>query len=119
MKSFRPGDEIGRREVLHGLVWLASPVTVVEDDGNKLAVRVDPGNPLYFPQHPYGPHLWSFNHTEWGGSIVLQLFRQGDLYSVWKIFEPAGRSAIGTPTSRHPSHATRITSTPWSSAWTS
>lgn len=29
-------------------------------------------------------------HSEWGGAIVLQLYRSGDLYSVWKFFDPDG-----------------------------
>lgn len=86
---FQPGHVIERREVLHGKVWLSSPVTVVHDDGERLAVRLDPGSAFEFPDHPFGVHPWA-SHSEWGGSIVLQLYRAGDLYSVWKIFEPDG-----------------------------
>lgn len=89
MRLFRPGHVIERREVLHGELWLSSPVTVVHDDGERLAVRLDPGSKFVFPDHPFGVHPWAA-HSEWRGSIVLQIYRMGDLYSVWKIFEPDG-----------------------------
>lgn len=89
MSLFQPGHFIERREVLHGELWLSSPVTVVYDDGERLAVRLDPGSMFTFPNHPFGVHPWA-NHSEWGASIVLQLYRTGDLYSVWKFFEPDG-----------------------------
>ncbi|WP_340536798.1 DUF402 domain-containing protein [Nocardioides sp. GXZ039] len=87
--SFEPGASIERREVLHGELWLTHPVTVVDDDGEHLAVRLDPGSPFTFPRHPFGVHPWA-QHRAWGGSIVLQLYRTGDLYSVWKMFEADG-----------------------------
>lgn len=89
MSAFQAGDVIERREVLHGEVWLTCPVTVVNDDDKVLAVRVDPGAPFKFPKHPFGPHPWE-PHPAWEGSIVLQLYRPGDLYSVWKILETDG-----------------------------
>ena len=64
-------------------------MTVVHDDGEHLAVRLDPGSPFTFPDHPFGVHPWA-GHSAWGGSIVLQVYRAGDRYSVWKIFEPDG-----------------------------
>ena len=89
MPPFQPGQVIVRREVLHGETWLASPVTVVHDDGDRLAVRLDPGATFTFPAHPFGVHPWAM-HAEWGGAVVLQLYRSGDLYSVWKFFDPDG-----------------------------
>lgn len=89
MSLFQTGQVIERREVLKGELWLTSPVTVVSDDGDRLAVRLDPGSPFTFPSHSFGVHPWA-GHTEWGGSIVLQLYREGDLYSVWKFFTPEG-----------------------------
>lgn len=87
--TFAVGSVIDRREVLHGHVWMDAPVRAVSDDGEHLAVRIDPGAPLAFPAHPFGPHPWS-HHKAWGGSIVLQVYRPDDLYSVWKIFETNG-----------------------------
>lgn len=77
---------IERREVLHGRTWLSMPVTVVEDDRDVLAARVDPGAPMTFPPHPFGPHPWSAQ-AAWGGTTVLQLHRPGDWYAVWRLFD--------------------------------
>jgi hypothetical protein len=89
MSPFQAGQVIERREVLNGEVWLSSPVTVVHDDGDRLAVRLDPGSVFTFPSHSFGVHPWA-EHPEWRGSIVLQLYRAGDLYGVWKFFAPDG-----------------------------
>jgi len=86
---FRPGQVVTRREVLHGRPWLQSPVTVVADDGDVLAVLLEPGSVFTFHEHPFGPHPWSA-HTAWGGTTVLQLHRQGDAYGVWKFFDDDG-----------------------------
>ena len=77
MSPFQAGRVIERREVLNGEVWLSSPVTVVHDDGDRLAVRLDPGSVFTFPSHSFGVHPWA-EHPEWRGSIVLQLYRAGD-----------------------------------------
>lgn len=83
---FAAGSTILRREVLHGEVWLQSPVTVIADDGTELAVLLEPGSPFTFPDHPFGPHPWrSFDH--WSRTHVLQLYRADLLYSVWLFFE--------------------------------
>ncbi len=87
--TFEPGQVIERREVLHGELWLTHPVTVIKDDGEMLAVRLDPGSPFTFPPHPFGVHPWAHQQV-WGGMIALQLYRTGDLYSVWRFFEPDG-----------------------------
>jgi Protein of unknown function (DUF402) len=84
--TFRPGAEITRREVLHGRLWLDHPVTVVADDGDVLAVLLEPGSRFRFHEHPFGPHPWSA-YDAWGDTTVLQLHREGDAYGVWKFFE--------------------------------
>lgn len=84
--TWRPGQTITRREVLHGELWMDHPVTVVADDGDVFAVRLDPGSPFTFHEHPFGPHPWGA-HSAWGGRQVLQIHREGDGYSVWKFFE--------------------------------
>ncbi len=63
--TFRPGTEITRREVLHGRLWLDHPVTVVADDGEVLAVLLEPGSRFRFHEHPFGPHPWSA-YDAWG-----------------------------------------------------
>ena len=85
----RPGTEITRREVLHGRLWLTHPVTVVADDGEVLAVLLEPGSAFTFHEHPFGPHPWR-RFGAWGGTTVLQLHREGDAYAVWKFFGEGG-----------------------------
>lgn len=87
--TFAPGAVIARRELLHGRLWLEHPVTVVADDGEVLAVRLDPGSRFDFPDHPFGHHPWSAN-TAWGDTVVLQLNRPETMYGVWKIFGANG-----------------------------
>jgi hypothetical protein len=89
MAFFPSGAVIQRREVLHGQVWLEHPVSVVSDDGDVLAVRLDPGSPFRFPEHPHGPHPW-VQHQAWGDAIVLQLSRRDTWYGVWKFFDIDG-----------------------------
>jgi hypothetical protein len=72
--------------VLHGRVWMEHPVSVVADDGEVLAVRLEPGSPFTFHEHPFGPHPWGAQDA-WGVTTVLQLYREGDAYAVWKFFE--------------------------------
>lgn len=108
MSDFVPGQIIERREVLHGEVWLSCPVTVVADDGERLAVRLDPGAPFTFTEHPFGVHPWA-GQPAWAGAVVLQLHRAGDLYSVWKFFEPGGKFShwyvnFESPIRRGPAH---------------
>ena len=71
---FAAGSSILRREVLHGEVWLQSPVTVIADDGIELAVLLAPGSTFTFPEHPFGPHPWR-NLDHWSRTHVLQLYR--------------------------------------------
>ncbi|MBB2894639.1 DUF402 domain-containing protein [Flexivirga oryzae] len=89
MQLFEAGSVIERREVLHGRLWLSTPVTVVRDDGDILAVRLDPGAPMTFAAHPFGRHPWA-GSTRWAETIVLQLYRPQHLYSVWKMFGADG-----------------------------
>lgn len=89
MSSYTSGTVITRREVLHGRLWLEHPVTVVSDIEGILAARLDPGSGFSFADHPFGPHPWS-HLAEWGESTVLQLHRDGDHYSVWRIYELDG-----------------------------
>jgi len=83
---FSAGSTILRREVLHGQVWLQSPVTVIADDGTELAVLLEPGSKFAFPEHPFGPHPWR-SLDAWSRTQVLQLYRADLLYSVWMFYE--------------------------------
>jgi uncharacterized protein (DUF1810 family) len=52
---FEPGSVVIRREVLHEQVWLEQPVKVVEDDGEVLAILVEPGGAAHLPCPPVRP----------------------------------------------------------------
>ena len=88
-KPYEPGSVVRRREVLHGKLWMDHPVTVVADDGDLLAVLLEPGSAFTFHSHPFGEHPWAA-HAAWSGPVVLQLYRAGDPYSVWRFHEPDG-----------------------------
>lgn len=75
--------------MLHGRVWMQHPVTVVSDDGDVLAVQLDPGSPFTFYEHPHGPHPWSA-HAARDATVVLQLLRAQTDYGVWKYFGTDG-----------------------------
>jgi len=83
---YQPGSTISRLEVLHGQLWMEHPVTVVFDDGDELAVLLEPGSRFRFHPHPNGTHPWGA-HESWQGPQVLQVHRPGDLYSVWLFFD--------------------------------
>lgn len=83
---FEPGTTVVRRESLHGQPWLETPVTVVADEGDVLAVLLRPGAPFTFFDHPHGEHPWH-GRSAWAGPTVLQLHRSGDAYSVWMFFD--------------------------------
>ncbi|GLZ32156.1 hypothetical protein Lesp02_43440 [Lentzea sp. NBRC 105346] len=82
MRLFEPGDVAVRREVLHGRVWSEMPTRVVADSPDLLAVFVEPGTPLNYPEHHY-PHPWDKpSRGFWRGNGKLMLHRPGDAYSV-------------------------------------
>jgi hypothetical protein len=88
---FSPGRLVERREVLHGRPWSVIPMRVVADDGDLLALHLAEGTPLAFPDHPYGPHPWSYT-DRWLDTDVLMLHRPGDGYAVWGFFRAGVRS---------------------------
>ena len=85
MAPYPAGSTIARREVLHGAVWMQHDVEVVSDDGAVLAVLLRPNTPMTFPVHPFGSHPWG-GREAWAGPAVLQLYRAGDRYAVWRLF---------------------------------
>lgn len=86
-ERFTVSEMVQRREVLHGHVWLATPVRVVADD-DVLAVWIAEGTRFTFPAHPFGTHPWSYRER-WTGTSALQLRRPGDAYAVWAFFHGA------------------------------
>jgi hypothetical protein len=88
---FAPGRQVQRREILHGRPWLVVPMRVVADTGDLLALHLAEGTPLRFPDHPFGPHPWSYT-DRWQDTDVLQLQRPGDGYAVWGFFRSGTRT---------------------------
>ncbi|MEO6510811.1 MAG: DUF402 domain-containing protein [Nocardioides sp.] len=83
---YLPGTVVSRREVLHGHPWMESPVTVVSDDGDVLAVELGADSRFTFFDHPFGPHPWG-TYSGWSGPTVLQLHRAEAAYAVWMFFD--------------------------------
>jgi len=46
MKSWLPGEQIAIRGIVHNRVWIAHPVTVVQDTADLLQLFAD-GSPLF------------------------------------------------------------------------
>jgi Protein of unknown function (DUF402) len=88
--TFPAGSRIERREVLHDRVWSVLPMTVVADTGDLLALFLAEDTPLSFPEHPFGPHPWSYT-DRWRSSDVLHLHRPDDHYSVWAFHRSGER----------------------------
>ncbi len=70
--------------MLHGAPWLETPVEVVEDHGDVFAVLLRIGATMRYPPHPV-THPWA-PREQWEGTDVLQIYRVGDSYSVWKLW---------------------------------
>ena len=84
-----------RREVWHGIPWMASTVVVVADAPGLLATYLPAGAQFVFPEaHPLGPHPWA-GRPAWQGHGMLQLQRPGEPYAVWHFWEGTGRRFEG------------------------
>jgi hypothetical protein len=95
--SFASGEVVLLREVLNdGQVWLVSPVRVVADTSDLLALYLAEGTPFGFPEgdFPGGPHPWS-GRDRWHGHGVLMLHHPGDMHGVWVFWEGAEREFAG------------------------
>jgi Protein of unknown function (DUF402) len=79
------GDQVVRREFLHGHPWIGFTTYVVSDEPDLLAVYLASGSELAFPEWPFDQweHPWrAAGHTHWSGHGKLILQRPGDAYSV-------------------------------------
>jgi hypothetical protein len=90
---WQAGDQIVRREVVHGRPWLGQPVIVVEDSAELLALFVPPGSALAFPEGdwPGGLHPWH-GRDHWRGHGVLQLQRPAEAHAVWVFWSGPDRA---------------------------
>lgn len=84
--SFRAGDVVMRREVLHGQLWMEHPVQVINVDDDEFAILLSPGSRFDFHDHPQGIHPWAA-YSMWQGPEVLQIYRPELWYSVWLFFD--------------------------------
>lgn len=87
-----PGETIVLREIWHGRVWTARPVTVVEDVPNRLMSYSPHGNRFRVPARPDGSTLrlyaedWHLVEDEWRGPSVLSFAFPRIPYAVLLFF---------------------------------
>jgi hypothetical protein len=83
-----PGAHVITREVVHGKVWTARPVTVVRDDPDLIALYMMPGTIYKHPRLPDRDEVpqiiaardWRMVDVPWIGGGTLYLSRPGDDY---------------------------------------
>ena len=83
-----PGSHIITREVMHGRVWTARPVTVVQDTAELIALAMAPGTIYKHPRLPDRDEVpplmvdqpWRLVDLPWTGGRALFLSRPGDHY---------------------------------------
>jgi hypothetical protein len=93
---WRGGQTVVWREVLHGRPWFLTPVTVVEDRPDLLAVYLAEGAPFAYPQGDLPEHPWAQRgKTRWHGHGILLLYRPGDWCSVWAFWRGKTRNFAG------------------------
>jgi Protein of unknown function (DUF402) len=96
--SWRAGEVVVRREVLHGHVWCGFATYVVQDTEDVLALYLPGGSELAFPAWPFDrwEHPWlTAGHRTWTGHGKLMLQRPGDPYSVDVFWTGPDRAFAG------------------------
>lgn len=99
--SWRPGDQILHRFLMHGDVVDARPVTVVVDDADALVLWLAHGTPVRMARLPGDVDLRSVSKREMFGqrwetgahrwtNNVLMMLPAGAPYAVWSFFGPDG-----------------------------
>jgi Protein of unknown function (DUF402) len=84
-----------RREVWHGVPWMATPVVVVEDEADFLATYLPERALFAFPPRADGRvHPWA-GRSSWAGHGVLMLQRPGESYAVWHFWDGPDRRFAG------------------------
>ncbi len=92
------GDQVVRREFLHGHPWIGFTTYVVYDQPDLLAVYLPTGSELAFPDWPFDQweHPWRVaGHTHWSGHGKLMLQRPSDAYSVDLFWRGDEREFMG------------------------
>ena len=116
-----PGDQVVLREVFHGRICAARPVTIVEDRDDLVALHLPPRmrfkRPAALDGRPLRVHRrdddWTLVDDEWFGNDMLQLIQPGAGHAVFawwvgpertldgwyiNLQEPLRRTAIGFDT---------------------
>jgi hypothetical protein len=122
-----PGEEVVVQEIWRGAVWAARPMTVVQDEDDRVALWFPKGTlwkapttPLEWPREPTrGERLatclargeWAFVDAEWGVETLV-LLHPGEWHALWvswldggehwgwyvNLQEPFRRTALGFAT---------------------
>ena len=86
---WQPGDEIVFREVWRGTPWLVHRVRVVVDSEELLALHIPSGSRFESPPGSWpwdGGHPWLRGSGRWDGRGPLILWRPGDAFTVWALW---------------------------------
>jgi hypothetical protein len=122
MRRFEPGEPVALREIWHGRIGNARPVTVAVDDLDTAILYIPAGTEWYGPDHPRpwvslkAPGArWTLTRHTWTESHVLSFAWPGCGYAVllfwdepWRprlwyvnVEEPLRRTEIGFDTFDH------------------
>lgn len=94
--GWKPGETVVWREVKNGQPWFLTPVIVVEDRPDLLAVYLAEGAPFVYPAGDLPEHPWSrHGKKRWTGHGTLLLYRPGDGFSVWVFWRGRAREFAG------------------------
>jgi hypothetical protein len=96
LARWAPGSHVITREIIHGRIWTARPVTVVQDTPDLIALAMQPGTIYKHPRLPdrdeIPPFLvdepWRLIDLPWAGGRALYLSRPGDHYMLILFWQP-------------------------------
>lgn len=99
MRRFEPGASVALRDVLHGRVWAARPVTVVRDAEEGWMFHIPPGARWFAPWRDgvgwiraKGPHaVWELRPRTWMQAHVLSVAWPGVGHAVLHFWSPRWR----------------------------
>ena len=106
-KPFAPGTQVLMRHVWRDEVFLAAPVTVVEDTPELLVTWLAPGTPYLRPASRSAlPFHQQLVDKPWQAPGIVQLTRPGEAHAVWvfpdgwyvNLQEPIRRTRLGFDT---------------------
>lgn len=98
---WRPGTAVALRDIWHGTVFLAKPVTVVRDTSDLVALHLAVGSRWKRARTPGGEPMrvpcgaWEPADAVWHGGDALYLIRPGDRYAVMAFWTERPRAFRG------------------------